>query len=359
MKVIKIKITCVVLIFAALWAIPAAAIDAGYYNDRANKYYEKGRYDDAIEDYTRALQVNPNDPVAYYDRANAYYRKGQYDRAVEDYTKAVEINPQDEEAYFNRGLAYFSLGRFEEAAGDYSRAIEIDPQDADAYNNRGNAYTEMGRYDEAVRDYTTALEIRPGDDNAYRNRELACERMSATARGESGGNSEGGDSIALGSNEQGAVAEGNTGKKRPVDSAFCGQKPSAAAGDGRDEESLLEHDQATDVDSGDTELLGLCWRVHCEDEEYEMPAGGYPAALDPKPESAREYYEAGNSLFRQEKYGQAVKAYTRAIELDPLFAGAYNSRGDALYRQGSFDAAFGDWQKSLEIRDGQPGSPVR
>ena len=63
-----------------------------YYN-RGLAYGKKGKYDQAISDFTRALELNPGNARAYDRRGFAYGKKGQYDQAISDFTKALEINP--------------------------------------------------------------------------------------------------------------------------------------------------------------------------------------------------------------------------------------------------------------------------
>jgi tetratricopeptide (TPR) repeat protein len=65
---------------------------------------------------------------AYYNRGVAYAKKSQYDQAISDYTKALEINPKFAEAYYNRGVAYGRKGQLDRAMEDYTRALEIDPK---------------------------------------------------------------------------------------------------------------------------------------------------------------------------------------------------------------------------------------
>ncbi len=62
----------------------------------------------------------------------------EHEEAMKDYDKAIELNPQYAEAYNNRGIAKAELGRNEEAMKDYDKAIELNPQYAEAYNNRGS-----------------------------------------------------------------------------------------------------------------------------------------------------------------------------------------------------------------------------
>ena len=62
---------------------------------------------------------------------------GNLRQAIEDYDRAIEINPENAGAYYNRGVAYGKLGDHRQAIEDYDRAIEINPEYAEAYNNRG------------------------------------------------------------------------------------------------------------------------------------------------------------------------------------------------------------------------------
>jgi len=147
-----------------------------YYN-LANAYYEKGEYDLAIFNFSRAVEINPLFYDAYYNRANAYRHRGQLDLAISDFDKAIEINPMYAEAYYNRAIVYKNLGQLDRAISDYSKTIEITPADADAYNNRGNVYRSKGEYDLAVADYDKAIEINPQCFLAWFNKAGVYESM--------------------------------------------------------------------------------------------------------------------------------------------------------------------------------------
>jgi tetratricopeptide (TPR) repeat protein len=64
-------------------------------------------------------------------------------RAIQDYTQAIELDPEDATAYSNRGLAYADSHDYARAIQDYDRAIELDPEDAAAYYNASCAYALM------------------------------------------------------------------------------------------------------------------------------------------------------------------------------------------------------------------------
>ncbi len=60
----------------------------------------------------------------YLHQGNSYYRKGKYNRAISDYNKALELNPKFAEAYYNRGLAYKSKGEYDRAITNYDKALD-------------------------------------------------------------------------------------------------------------------------------------------------------------------------------------------------------------------------------------------
>lgn len=72
---------------------------ASAYATRATTYLHKGQYDLAIGDFSKAIELDPDDTWAYNDRAAAYIGKGQYDLAITDCTKAIELDPNFAKAY--------------------------------------------------------------------------------------------------------------------------------------------------------------------------------------------------------------------------------------------------------------------
>jgi len=99
---------------------------AEFYFNQGVAWNEKGDYDKAISEYTKAIEINPSLAEAYNNRGLAYAQgKGQYDKAISDCTKAIEINPSLAEAYNNRGLAYLLLGQSQPGCHDLQKACEL------------------------------------------------------------------------------------------------------------------------------------------------------------------------------------------------------------------------------------------
>ncbi|MCR4408006.1 MAG: tetratricopeptide repeat protein [Anaerolineae bacterium] len=91
-----------------------------------NRHADLDEYDLAIQDFSRAIALDPSYAEAYYNRGVLYWREfGNYYRAIRDLTRVIELAPHWAEAHFNRGLAYKLHGDRERAIADFQRYLQI------------------------------------------------------------------------------------------------------------------------------------------------------------------------------------------------------------------------------------------
>jgi tetratricopeptide (TPR) repeat protein len=127
---------------------------AKHYN-RANAYVHNGQYDQAIVEYTKAIELEPRLADAYFNRGLAYVKKGQYDdQAIVDFTEAIELSSGlAAPAYYYRGFCYFMKGVYGRALSDANKAAESDATYANAYLLKASVYEKMERTTEAIEAY--------------------------------------------------------------------------------------------------------------------------------------------------------------------------------------------------------------
>ncbi|PNI49577.1 RPAP3 isoform 1 [Pan troglodytes] len=102
--------------------------------EKGNKYFKQGKYDEAIDCYTKGMDADPYDPVLPTNRASAYFRLKKFAVAESDCNLAVALNRSYTKAYSRRGAARFALQKLEEAKKDYERVLELEPNNFEATN---------------------------------------------------------------------------------------------------------------------------------------------------------------------------------------------------------------------------------
>ncbi len=129
------------------------------YNNRGGARFILREYSEAITDFNKAINLAPTYVSAYYNRANAYLDSGEYDKAVLDYTSAIKLDSGFAKAYFGRGYAYLALGQYNRSISDYTKAIELNPEYARAYYTRAIGYANLTEYTKAREDMLQAVKL--------------------------------------------------------------------------------------------------------------------------------------------------------------------------------------------------------
>jgi len=151
-----------------------AALVLGLLTFRQERFWK-----DSVSLWTRELKYKPV-TLAYTGRGYAYYQEGKYNEAIEDYTVVIDGTKgrrtgdiELDEVYNKRGLAYEKMGELKPAISDFNDAVKLNPKNARALNNRGNAYKKAGSFDLAIADFNSAIALDPGNAAIYFNLGLA------------------------------------------------------------------------------------------------------------------------------------------------------------------------------------------
>lgn len=129
---------------------PPTAQQATKHVEQGDVYFAEGSYDEAINEYTTAIELDPKMAMAYWGRGRVYhFGKGVYWRAVDDYSKSIELDPKYTKAYYYRGLANVATEEYDRAISDLSRTIELEPSLSMAYNLRAWCYVHKALWDQS------------------------------------------------------------------------------------------------------------------------------------------------------------------------------------------------------------------
>jgi tetratricopeptide (TPR) repeat protein len=191
-------------------AIERQPKEVKYLYQRGIQYFKLTKYDEAIADFSKSIQLNPNNADAYNDRGSAYKMKGdltkaaadylqaskygkssiafnnlgntyreqkQYKKAITTFDQAIQFNANDKLLWNNRGYAKFEDENFKGAIDDFKKVNEIDPAYAPAYNNAAGAYIELENFNKALEMSNKAIEKDANLGSAYFNRAIANEML--------------------------------------------------------------------------------------------------------------------------------------------------------------------------------------
>ena len=117
----------------------------------------KNLYNQAVKDFSRALEINPNYVDALINRGSALARLGRFNNALMDFNHALKFEKYDAEIYNRRGEIYLQNNMHDQAIKDFTSALVLDPMYSYAYLNRGRAYSGKGMPEEAMRDFKEAI----------------------------------------------------------------------------------------------------------------------------------------------------------------------------------------------------------
>ena len=145
-------------------------LDALNYFYQAKNLFEVGQNEEAIDYYTRYLEMFPKDHKGYNYRGLAYFERKQYDKALKDFNKSISIDGAFAPAYNNRGQTYFRMEENEKAIKDFTRVIKFFPDNVEAYYARGVVYMSEEDLEEAVKDFDKVIKAEPDYTTAYVNR---------------------------------------------------------------------------------------------------------------------------------------------------------------------------------------------
>lgn len=131
--------------------------NADYYLERAQARHALSRYNDALADYTRVIELQPRHFVAHYNRGIIRAFVGDDNQALEDFDFVISVEPDNTLAIYNRAELRKNTGDYRGAIADYTTLINEFPNFIYGYNQRAECYKHIGAYALATKDETRVM----------------------------------------------------------------------------------------------------------------------------------------------------------------------------------------------------------
>jgi tetratricopeptide (TPR) repeat protein len=291
----KMFITLFHSVFFLFGFIVANAQTAADYYSKGLGFFKNGQYNDALDNYNRAVKLDPNNTSYLYSRGYAYQMLNQFELAAADYTNAIGLKPNEPANYTGRGNCYFSTKQYDLALQDYFKAISLDPNNAMNYYNRARVYGVRNQFDDAIKDNSKAIGINPNYVYAYQGR----------------GN--------------------NYFSKRMYDLAQS------------------DYFKAISLEPNNPVNLYNMGNLLYAIKLYDQALDYYNKTISINPRHASAYYGRGIIQNNKKQYDLGIADLTKAISIEPTMIIAYNSRGLAYTSLGNYQSAISDFQKAMSM----------
>src|SRR6266566_800152 len=269
--------------------------------DEGNQLYNHAHYQEALQAYERAIQLDAGYAHAYEGKGSLLYDLKHYHEALEAYEQAIRLDPTSASAYNGKGDALYYLKRYHEALLAYERAIQLDPSYVTAYNGKSWTLWQLKRFEEALIAYEQAIRLDPSCASTYNG-------------------------------------EGNT--LYDLD---------------RYQEALVAYEQAIQLDPKLAYAYdGKGWALW-QLKHYGEALEAFQLALVLNPHYASAYHGKGHVLYDLKRPHEAVASYERAMQLKPHLAEAYNDKASVLYEYQHYEEALAAYEQAIQL---QPNNAV-
>ena len=307
-----------------------------YLRQRAWCYKKLDNLEKALEDYNKAVEVEPENSYNYEMRGDFYenYLK-DYDKALADYNKGIELNPTDAELHFSKAYLYdYSLDNPDLALQSYLEVVRLNPDYQGANNNIALLYISYVKdYQKALEFYTKEIELDPSDALAYRNR----ARLYV---------------IQLEDLEKALEDYNKAVEVEPENSYNYEMRGDFYENYLKDyDKALADYNKGIELNPTDADLHFIKAYLYASLDKLDLALQSYLEVVRLNPE----YQNANNNIALLyisyvKDYQKALEFYTKEIELHPSEALAYRNRARLYVIQlEDLEKALEDYNKAVEV----------
>ena len=333
--------------------------------EEGNRFYYDSYYEKALNSFSEAIKIDPNNAKAYERRADTYKRSGELDSALNEINAAIKLAPKESSYYEKRAYLYIDLKQFDKAIADFNKMIELDPKSSNGYYGRACVYDRLSMKEKyikaienskyrkkALEEYTKAIEANSRYTLAYYHRAYVYKNLGQHDKALADINK----MVEVASLDEIYFDKIDAYKYRAKFYTQLGQYDKALTDLTECINLETDYEKKAKAYIHRSQFYGLTLKQFDKanaDEEtaVELYTQAIASSTDAKKISS--YYTSRASLHKLlNRYDDALADYTKTIELNPRGALAYNFRADLYKELKRYDEAFADYEKAIELEPG-------
>ena len=331
------------------------------YSTRAECYLCLGDTVKALADYATAIKVKPDELKLYDNRAQIYFEQGKYELSDQDYRKMIEMQPGDVKGYMGLGRNALRQHRPDDAISQFNYVVKLDESYSSGYSFRAEAELEKELWNEATTDLLAAMKCQWDQKAVLHMSELKdpaftlmvskLKIQAAKEANESTWPYLAAMMYVQNKDYKKALELYKEANHKDASPVIYRRISDCYFELGEYDEALNNVNQAINMDSTDLSNIAKKANIYYEMGNAKAAISEWDKVLTLQPEYGFGYYRRG---WFKELVGDmdgALEDLSMAIVLDPEDSYAYVSRGDVYLKQGKKDLAEADFKKVIEIED--------
>lgn len=332
--------SAVVIIMAVLLLNGCGSESAGSYHQEGIEYLNSGSYDKAAASLAAALKKNGERADYYIDYGMALVQLGRYEEAIQNFDRAILdknnhiVNKNNKNAYRGKGIAYFKSHDYEKAIEQFNKALavnELSGLNMDILNYKGSSQVKAGLFDKAIQTYTEILQENNTGADTYYSRAYAYRMLKAYDK-----------SLA---DYDKAIKLDNKNYDYYLGKYFL----LLEQGDKEKADAVLS--MAANISGTTQEDKFMLAKVHYYMGDYDNAVIEFSEAY--KNGFAQAYYFLGSIYEQRKDYKNAVTNYDLYIKQEAYIASAavYNQMAFCQIKLNNYEEALSYIQKGLKFKD--------
>ncbi|MBA2396754.1 MAG: tetratricopeptide repeat protein, partial [Ktedonobacteraceae bacterium] len=299
--------------------------------DEGNRLYNMSQFQDALQAFENAIQMDPTFADAYEGKTSALCALGRYREALNSVETALKLDPGYAASYNDKGDILYEFKSYSDALGYYEHALQLEPDNLEAYLGRATTLCSLGRYHEALAAYDRAIYLDPNVAVAYDGKAWALRQLKLY--------------------QESLIFSEKALKLEPDNALFHMGKGRGLFRLGQYEASLAAFNQAIQCDPTIAQIYDYKADTLYHMRSFNDALHTYEYAIQLDPQLASSYEGKGNVHLNFGHYPEALAAYDQAIKLEPDNGSFMQKRGDALKILGRLEDAEYAYEKARQLEN--------